>query len=146
MEAADGTIDLIASTSTLEHIPPNAVRAILRECRRLCHERSILSMQIDYSDHYSHRDPTITPYNFLKFPERKWRHINMPHYYVNRLRHSDHATLFEEAGFRIISERSTIPPNAEQMLKSVKLAPEFQGYSHDDLMKVRGYFVLAPAS
>lgn len=138
----DGSIDLVASTSTLEHIPPDSIREILTECRRLCTERSVLSMEIDYSDHYSHRDKSITPYNFLRFPESKWRHINMPHYYVNRLRHGDHRKLFEEAGFRVISERAVVPPDAEEMLDSIELAEKYRDHPREDLLKTRGVFVL----
>jgi hypothetical protein len=48
-----GSIDLVATTSTLEHVPLPDLRAILKETRRLCHDRSVVSHVVDYSDHFA---------------------------------------------------------------------------------------------
>ncbi|MBC7980407.1 MAG: hypothetical protein H7Y36_07585 [Armatimonadetes bacterium] len=99
-------------------------------------------MSIDYSDHYSHGNMDITPYNFLKYTERQWKYLNMPHYYVNRLRHSDHVKLIEEAGFEILEQAHIPHPRRKQSLEGIRLAPEFQQYAEEDLLVTAGTFTL----
>jgi hypothetical protein len=65
-----------ARASTLEHIPPDDLAAILRERHRLIRHGGGMSMLIDYSDHWSHFDHSITEYNFLQFTESRWRHLS----------------------------------------------------------------------
>jgi hypothetical protein len=74
----DGSLDLVISTNTLEHIPREAIARILRECHRICHPASTLSMKIDYADHYAYADPSINIYNFLKYDEDEWSRYNPP--------------------------------------------------------------------
>lgn len=54
--------DLIATTATLEHIPMSILKPILKECYRLCNKYSVVSMFIDYADHYSYADKNINAY------------------------------------------------------------------------------------
>jgi hypothetical protein len=142
----DGSIDLIATTNTFEHIPPNALAEILTECHRLCHDRSVVRMDIDYKDHYAYADRRITPYNFLRFSDRQWGYLNMQHYYTNRLRHSDYRLLFQQAGFRIVEESSETPADARQQIGTIKLASKYQEYEVDDLIKTRGIFMVTKQS
>lgn len=62
----DSSVD-VTSTSTLEHIPPTDIRLILREIRRILHPEGVASLFIDYQNHDSYGDSTISVYNFLKF-------------------------------------------------------------------------------
>ena len=137
----DGSIDLIASTSTFEHIPEAMLREILAESYRLCHEGSIISHEIDYSDHYSHTDKSITPYHFLQFSDRTWDRLYMRHYYQNRLRHNDIRRLIVEAGFTIVEEKATVPPNADKMMSSIDLDARFSSFPESDLLATKGHFV-----
>jgi hypothetical protein len=141
-EFSDRSIDLIATTNTLEHIPPSSLKSILQECYRLCHERSVISMKIDYSDHYAHTDKKITPYNFLQYNDRFWSYLNPDIHYQNRLRHSDYRQMFQECGFKIISENFYTPFNGKEQLKSIKLDKNFADYQIEELAKIRGHFVL----
>src|SRR5262245_3612500 len=61
-----GSIDWITSTNTLEHIPLQDIHAILQECRRLLRDDGLMSCLIDYEDHYSYFDHSISGYNFLQ--------------------------------------------------------------------------------
>ena len=67
---ADASVDYITSTSTLEHIPEADIRLILRESRRILRPDGVLSMLIDYQDHYSYADSTNSAYNFLQYDVR----------------------------------------------------------------------------
>jgi hypothetical protein len=141
VDLPDGSVDLIATTSTFEHIPEDVLKEILAECYRICHSGSIMSHEVDYSDHYSHKDKSITPYNFLQFSDEQWDQLYMPHYYQNTLRHNNIRDLIVEAGFKIIEESRVIPENAVEIMKRVELAPKFRDYPLEDLLAVRGYFV-----
>ena len=51
--------DFISSTVTLEHIPKKNILLILKECYRILNRGGILSMIIDYQDHWSYFDKKI---------------------------------------------------------------------------------------
>jgi len=109
-----GSIDAITSTNTLEHIPTEDIRLILKECRRLLKADGVMSFIVDYQDHYSYCDSRITAYNFLKYSDSAWKFYNPSFHYQNRLRHKDYLTLFCELGFQIIEEQ-VIPPSEEDL-------------------------------
>ena len=142
MELPDESVDLIATTSTLEHIPHETLKNIMQECYRLCHKNSVISMQIDYTDHYAHSDPNINVYNFLSFSEEEWTKFNPGIHYQNRLRHSEYKKIFLKAGFEIVRESYEIPELGLEQISNLKLDSHFQNYSIDDLAKTSGHFVL----
>lgn len=82
-----GSVDVITSTNTLEHISPHDIKNILLECHRLLRNDGLMSLFIDYKDHYSYFDHSISAYNFLQYSDRKWMLFNPSLHYQNRLRH-----------------------------------------------------------
>lgn len=141
---ADGSVDLIYSTATMEHIPPDQIREILRECRRILQPEGRICFTIDYHDHYSTSDRTIGFMNFYQFSEEEWRRYNPDMHHQNRLRHSDYVKLFREEGWKIVEQRSATKQCSETHLARVKLHPSFAHYSREDLIASNGYFLLAP--
>lgn len=138
-ELDTGSVDFICSTSTLEHIPPREIEAILKECGRLLTPDGRMSFVIDYHDHYCTGDARISRFNFYKYPAWLWRLFNPSMHYQNRLRHSDYVRLF--AGFRT-DARAVIPDEAV----TVPLAKEFAHYGAEDLKAKNGFFRLAPVT
>lgn len=131
---ADGSIDVITSTNTLEHIPPDEIRAIYRELRRIAAPGAVISFQIDYQDHYSYFDPSIGVYNFLAFDEASWRRFNPSLHFQNRLRHRDHLELIEAAGFEIVE--SEVEGGSDEdlaALAAIDLAPTFRDIDPQEL-------------
>ena len=60
-----------------------------------------MSSRIDLSDHHSHFDASLSPYNFLRFDDRRWRLANSSLLFQNRLRRPDEAVPDDLAeGFR----------------------------------------------
>ena len=141
-----GSVDLVATTSTLEHIPPPDLRAILRETRRLCHPRSVASHIIDYSDHFAHGDRQINVYNFLRYRPEEWARFNSAFHFQNRLRHRDFRPLFEEADFEVTDEYAEHDADAAEQLASVPLADDFRRYRTEEILPRVGRFVLRPAA
>jgi len=140
-----GSVGLASTINTLEHVPFDHLAAILHELKRICSPSARIAMQIDYSDHYSHADQSITPYNFLRFSESQWKRYNTHSHYQNRRRHSDYRTAFLNAGFRIVSENIRRPENWEDLLTSVPLDGEFRAYDRMDVGITSAIFSLQPA-
>jgi SAM-dependent methyltransferase len=138
----DNSIDLVCTTSVLEHVPPDALRGILQECHRICRDGAVMSHVVDYTDHYAHSDASITPYNFLRFPDGEWERYNPAIHYQNRLRHHQYGELFLAAGFDVLVERAHQPENGETQLRSVPPAPAFQRMTADQLLPGTGHWVL----
>ncbi|MCC7437043.1 MAG: class I SAM-dependent methyltransferase [Armatimonadetes bacterium] len=131
---AANSIDVLTTTSVLEHIPAKDIPAILTESRRVLKPNGIVSFVVDPKDHYWFFDKSITMFNFLKFSNSIWNIINSSQTYQNRLRYSDYITLFHEAGFRIVEEEKiTATPTELAELQQLQLAPRFKEYTLDDL-------------
>jgi len=137
-----GSVDFICSTSTLEHIPTADIAAILWECRRLSSRDGLASFIVDYHDHYATADRQITRFNFYKYSRSTWSWYNPSNHYQNRMRHSDYEALFERCGFSAVEQRSVIPSADRPRLQGLRLAPEFSGYSAEDLLALNGFFLL----
>jgi SAM-dependent methyltransferase len=142
------SVDYITSTDTLEHIPEEDIRLILRECRRILQKDGILSFVIDYHDHYSYCDQRITAYNFLRYPPNTWKWFNPRFHFQNRLRHKDYIRLAVEQGFEVVEEiRDAVLPKDIVDLEQINVARPFRnGYRLEELAIRRGHLVLRPAS
>lgn len=139
----DRSVDRITSTNTLEHIPPDDIAAILRECRRILADDGLVSFKIDYQDHYAGFDRTISIYNFLRFEEDEWRRYNPDLHFQNRLRHADHLRLVEDAGFEVLEEQAeTAGPTQRRALTDLTLASPFRDRPLDELAISEGRLVL----
>lgn len=134
------SVDFFCSTSTLEHIPAPDISNILAECVRIASPQALFSFVIDYHDHYSTADPTISRFNFYRYTDRAWRWFNPGNHYQNRLRHSDYQRLFSDRALNAIESRSiTVPPNE---LDRAPLSSDFMAYSKEDLVALNGLFLL----
>lgn len=101
----DNSFDAVISTDTFEHIPLSELRVMILDLKRIVKVGGILSFCIDYSDHYSHTDPSISDLNFLRYSESEWSRYNHSCHYQNRARHYDYRELFLEAGFSLVEDR-----------------------------------------
>jgi predicted SAM-dependent methyltransferase len=138
----DNSIDLIVSTNTLEHIPKIIIVDILKECQRILSYDGIMSFIIDYSDHYSHSDDSIGPYNYIKYNMVEWHKHNHDHHFQNRLRHNDYEQLFGDAGFEIITNESYSEESDSSIFTEMRISNEFDEYSYNQLLPTSGWFVL----
>lgn len=98
--------DLISSNNTFEHIESNTLRNILAEMKRIGSATCIHSHFVDLSDHFSHLDKSIGPFNFLKFSKKKWKTIDNNIQPQNRLRINSYRELFRSAGLKIEIEEN----------------------------------------
>jgi hypothetical protein len=141
LKLGEEPIDLIVSNNTLEHVPAGVLFDMFSHWRSLVAPGTVMSHWIDLSDHYMSFDPSIGPYNFLKFSSPVWRLFNNPHQYQNRFRVCDFRRLHEATGWRIVDEEST--PGSIEELRKIQLAEEFHRYPEEDLLVYETWIVSA---
>jgi len=133
------SIDFIESNTTLEYIPKDIVKGIFIEYRRLASPTALMSHFIVTGDHYADFDKSITPFNFLRYPNWQWRLFNNSLHYQNRLRISDYRRIHQTAGFKILHEYND--KGSPEHLDNIPIAREFRHYSKDDLLIIRSFIV-----
>ncbi len=102
---AAGSVDVVTSNSTLEHVPVDELPPLLAECRRILRPGGLLCMRVDYEDHYGYSDPRLSPYNFLYYTDAEWAKFNPSLHYQNRLRHRDYVEFFGRQGLEVLDQR-----------------------------------------
>lgn len=144
---ADREFDCITSTDVLEHVPEGDIPAVLKECHRILSDDGLMSVRIDYNDHYAYFDPKISYINFLRYTDRHWHIWNSSLHFQNRLRHSDYEAMITEAGFGIVRE-DVDAPRAQEVEASdhLELAPRFRSYEAEDLLLQNSFLVLKKVS
>jgi SAM-dependent methyltransferase len=140
------SVDAIWSRACLEHIPPRILRQILGQFRRILKSDGVMAHIIDNSDHWEHRDKSISRVNFLRFGDLTWKAINLhPLCYQNRLRHSDYLSMFREMGFEVTVAAGEICEEARIALADMRIDSHFRGYEIDDLATITSRIVAVPA-
>lgn len=139
-----GSMDVISSTNTFEHIRGEDILPILQESKRLLAPGGVLCLHIDHQDHYAFTDPSITPFNFLRYSDRTWSLVNPPLHHQNRLRHKDFMLLYEAAGFDLLHEETTGPrPEDIEAIRALPLDKRFRGLDPSELAVRTSTVVLA---
>lgn len=134
-------IDYVISNVSLEHIPYKDIERIFKECYRLLKDDGLLSVTIDYTDHYSHTDPNISVFNYMKYSDEQWKAYNPYLHYQNRLKQSDYIALFEKSGFQIISIKSK-SSSGDFDLSNMTIDERFMKYSHEELLILEDHFLV----
>lgn len=126
--------DIVFSRAVLEHVPPAVLSSMLGEFHRILRPNGLMGHIIDNSDHFAHRDRSLSMVNFLRFSDAAWwlTGIN-PQNYQNRLRHSDYLTLIEASGFEILTTSGEADPRSHTDGGRLPLAPRFRRYDPADL-------------
>ncbi len=136
-----GSMDLITSNNTFEHIPPEDLEAILRAFVRLTRSDGVGSHLTDLADHYAGFDRSITVYNFLRYSDGEWQKFNNRLQYQNRLRWSEYRSIIAESGWTLIDESVERDPGA---LATVDVHERFERFDDQDLGIHTAWAVLTP--
>ena len=145
---ADGSIDLVFSTSVLEHVPADQLPALLDECRRVLRPGGRLSSIVDYKDHYGYSDSALPSHHFLAVPEAAWFAKYSPAiHFQSRLRHDDLLDLLHRAGFdsEVIS---LVPPSSDDIewIQHAELDTPFVGLDPQRVGIREAHIVSTPRS
>jgi len=132
------SINLFTSNNTFEHIPPD-VLDILVEMRRLAAPGAVLSHFVDLSDHYSHFDGSLSPYNLLRYSDSQWRLLNNRLVFQNRLRVPGYRRLFSAAGLDLVDDGGYTPqPVAD--IESLRLTAALRDQPAADVLATHASF------
>lgn len=124
LSLADGTIDLVNSNNTFEHIYPHILIPILRDFKRVVNkEHGVMSHSIDMSDHFAHFDKTVTIYNFLQYSDKRWTWIDNSIQPQSRLRIYDYKKIYSDLNIPITSE--SCRPGSLEELSGINLHPKY---------------------
>lgn len=133
------SIHFFFSNTVLQYICETDLLAIFVEFNRLGAPGAIMTHNIYMGDQNSRNDPSITPFNFLKFSDATWHLLDSPLRLQNRLRISDYRRIHERAGWIIESEKHT--QGSLNDFRRVRVAREFLHCSHEDLLTLRSFVV-----
>jgi len=136
--------DLILSRAVFEHVPEDEIRSFLRQFHRILRTGGAMCHVIDNSDHWQHRDRSLSRIDFLRYDEMDpiWRLAQINEQaYQNRLRHEDYRRLFEEAGFAVALERGEPDPKCLEDLRQLPIASRFRDKDPHDLTILTSLFV-----
>ena len=136
----DHSMDFIFSTVVLEMISAEVLSGLLNKFRRLASPDNVMSHYVGLADQYASFDRSITPYNFLRYSDSRWRIYNNPIIPQNRLRVSDYRELFEKNKWQIVEERSS-SGSADELAK-IKVDEKFKKYSLKDLLVLYSWFIV----
>jgi hypothetical protein len=132
------------SYTTLEHIPEEILRGILREGNRIVRPEGLFIHCIDYSDHFWHSDKSIPPINFLRYSDNEWdRYADNASMYMNRLRHDDFVRLFREAGHRLLKVEPQMDPQSYDIVRSgrFRIDTRFRGKPDEVLSTINSLII-----
>ncbi len=138
------SVDFISNTETFEHIPPEDILEIMKECKRVLKHGGVASCDIDLRDHFAYFDKGITFYNFLKFGKSTWDIVNSPLQFQNRLRYPDYLTIVGNSGLELVHQKREMP-SAEDLalLGSMRLSGDFRGKCSLDELGVKNLLLVA---
>jgi hypothetical protein len=141
----DGVIDFHTSYTVLEHINPEIITKIFREGKRILSGNGLFVHRIDYSDHFSHSDRSISAINFLQYSDNAWaKFAGNKYMYMNRLRHDDFLEIFSDLNFDILETQPSYSSDIKRILefKEIVLDQKFSSKATDMLSITGSWFVM----
>jgi SAM-dependent methyltransferase len=136
-----GSVDVVFSNSVLEHVTKDALDALMFETRRILRPGGLAVHSVNCGDHYAYFDRTLSPINYLRYTESRWRLWNNDLQYQNRLRPDDFLASARRAGLELVLNLQR--PRAELLanFEPLHIAPEFRHYSREQLCTTSVDFV-----
>jgi len=137
------TIDYYVSYTVLEHIPSDTLKSTLLEGKRLLKKRGLFIHCIDFSDHFSHSDRSISPINFLQYNDSQWERFAGNRYmYHNRMQIDNFMDLFRKANLKILNLDPAIDEESLETLKrGFQLDSKFKNKSIETIATSSAWFV-----
>lgn len=139
-----GLIDFHTSYNVLEHIPPEIIHGIFLEGDRILSSEGMFVHRIDYSDHFSHSDRSISAINFLQYSDGAWeRYAGNRYMYMNRLRHDDFLDLIDTIGHQVVESEPSQDQWCLELLESghFRVDPRFNDKTDHILSIVSSWIV-----
>ena len=120
-----GAIDVVFSNSVLEHVPPDVIRALYDESRRVLAPGGLMFHSVNCGDHYAYVDRRLNQLHYLKYSDRAWSFWNNAFLYQNRLRAHWFVDTAVASGFDIVLNTATARAERLQQLREIRVAQQF---------------------
>lgn len=134
------SFDLLVSGNALQEMSVSVLMHLIPELTRVLVPGGIASHVLDLRDQFSYIDENISPFNYLKFSEEKWRSLTSKLVRQNRMRINFYRHLFKASGMEIGTEKN-IKGEASQ-LEGMELDLTFEGVPKEDLLVLASHLVL----
>jgi hypothetical protein len=138
-----GSVDLLVSSNTLEHIAPDRLGQVIGDLARLAAPGAVMDHFIDMRDHYATFDRRLSRLNYLRYSDAMWAVLNNRLQYQNRLRLPDYREIIERAGFTIVAERRIEGRDGE--FDELRLARRFRRMARDEALVLYAWLTAMPA-
>ncbi len=125
-----GSLDLVTSNNTLEHVPAGQLPGLFAACYRALRPGGCMSHYIDMVDHYSYTDARLPAFHFLRYEPWQWRWLENRFQSQNRLRLSQYQALLAEKDW---SSRLVEPELLPATALPARLAGQFSSLTETDL-------------
>jgi hypothetical protein len=133
-DLATNSADLIVSRDVLEHVPEDLLWTIFQESQRILRPGGLLCHTIDVSDHWEHKDKSISKVNFLRYEGPLWGLAGLnPQNFQNRLRRSEYVAMLERVGFRVLMATGAPDQSSMDALRSMELCRRYAELPHEEL-------------
>lgn len=139
----DQSVDIVVSRTVLEHIRPADLSALFAALRPKMKLGGLHIHLVDHSDHWEHRDKSISRAEFLTRPQ--WLHDliwNAVGDGENRLRHPDYEPIFVGAGYRVLMAEAKICEKTLAKLPALKLQAPWNAMLPEHVATIESVYVL----
>jgi SAM-dependent methyltransferase len=127
------SVDIVFSSSVLEHVPRPMIEACFVEARRILRPGGVMYHSVNCGDHYAYADRAIHQLHYLQFSEDEWARWNNEFLYQNRLRAIDFIEMARHAGFTIEVDTSAATAERLAQLDELVVDPAFAHYTREQL-------------
>jgi hypothetical protein len=128
------SVDLYFSIAVLEHVSKASAERMILEARRILKPGGLSYHHIGLHDHLAETDSAATKINFLRFNDFTWKILGQNRIqYHNRLRQSEFLSMFQEAGFEILSRESEVDEASLKALPTMALNKRYLTFDAEDL-------------
>jgi ubiquinone/menaquinone biosynthesis C-methylase UbiE len=138
---ANGSVDVVYSSTVLEHIPQPEIKKLFVESLRILRPGGHIVHLIDMNDHFTYTDQSISSINFLQFSEDAFSKYNSKFLYQNRLRASRWRQMIIDNGFEIVYWQPNTNHEALSTLSSFPLNEDFASMEAEDVCTTSVYVV-----
>ena len=143
------SVDFITSHNVLEHIESEQISEILEEGNRIISNDGLFVNRVDYSDHFSHSDKSISPINFLQYTDTEWKkYAGNKYSYNNRLRHDDFIDIFQKKNHLILETKTNLYEPSIDLLSSgtSSVNERFSEKSREIIMTLNAWIITKKSS
>jgi hypothetical protein len=140
----DNSIQYHISIAVYEHIPLTVIYNILEEGNRIISKDGLFINDIDYKDHFSYNDKSISVINFLQYSDKEWeKYAGNRYMYMNRARHDDFLALFTRVGHDFLEIEPRVNKQVETLLENneIILDTRFQNKTKEILSITGSIFI-----